>query len=231
MLYGCEIWGALTKVELNTLERVQKKIGKLIQGLHRRTHDEIVRGLLGWNTINGSIDQCKLNFIHKLMSLPPNIVIKRIFVFQIYTMMLTPISQTGSITYDLWCTLQKYNLLPDIIVYLAGGHLVPKPLWKQFTRASIHTAEETLYRQGLVAKGATRFMRIHPDLAQHDVYDIIRSNMGIRRLLMNIVKLSAFVENSDQCVCDLCDQSYTDTVDHYIMRCPGLIVERMGQHP
>ena len=47
MLYGCEVWGDIPKVEINVLEVVQKRVGKHIQRLHRRTHDEIVRGLLG----------------------------------------------------------------------------------------------------------------------------------------------------------------------------------------
>jgi hypothetical protein len=66
MLYRCEVWGDLPKRELNVFETVQKRIGKHIQGLHRRTHDEIVRGLLGWTTIAGVINKCKLKFILKM---------------------------------------------------------------------------------------------------------------------------------------------------------------------
>ena len=50
MFYGSEIWGALPAREISVLEQIQKQIAKHIQGLHRRTHDEIVRGLLGWQT-------------------------------------------------------------------------------------------------------------------------------------------------------------------------------------
>ena len=40
---------------------------------------------------------------------------------------------------------------------------------------------------------------------------------------MNIVKLLAFPEQSEVCMCDTCDSQYTDTVEHYIMRCNGLM--------
>ena len=46
MFYGTEIWGALPVREIRVLEQIQKQIAKHIQGFHRRTHDEIVRGLL-----------------------------------------------------------------------------------------------------------------------------------------------------------------------------------------
>ena len=62
MFYGSEIWGALPVREIRVLEQIQKQIAKHIQGLHRRTHDEIVRGLLGWHTIQGIIEGKALQF-------------------------------------------------------------------------------------------------------------------------------------------------------------------------
>ena len=52
---------------MNTLEVAQKRVGKHIRGLHRRTRDEIVRGLLGWYTISGVIDKCKLMFMFNVI--------------------------------------------------------------------------------------------------------------------------------------------------------------------
>ena len=109
MLYGCEIWGNLLRKEINILELVQKKIGKYIQGLHPRTHDEIVRGLLGWYTLEGTIDSCKLNFVHKLMSLHPENVIKQIFLAQMYSVIIAG-TNTSNISCDLWSVLGKYGI-------------------------------------------------------------------------------------------------------------------------
>ena len=69
-------------------ETVQKRIGKHIQGLHRRTHDEIVRGLLGWTTIAGVIDKYKLKFIIK--SDKSDKLIKYIFLCQLYFIIFAP---------------------------------------------------------------------------------------------------------------------------------------------
>ncbi len=50
--------------------------------------------------------------------------------------------------------------------------------------------------------------------------------MNIRKELLNIVKMCAFPEQSEECVCSVCGLIYTDTVEHYIMRCQGLVQTR-----
>ena len=47
MLFSCEVWGELSRKEYDVLERVQRKVAKHLQGLHKRTHNEVSIGLLG----------------------------------------------------------------------------------------------------------------------------------------------------------------------------------------
>lgn len=224
MLYGCEVWGSIAKRELNTLELVQKKVGKYIQGLHRRTHDEIVRGLLGWNTIAGTIDKCKLSFVHKLMSLPPDNVIKRIFLYKLYDILLSPGSANDkSITYDLWSVIRNYDVQSEVMSYMVGRQVISKPLWKQICKSVVYDKEQTCWKEGLIRKGAFRFYHIHDTLKPHLLYSTIKYHMNLRKLLLNVVKLTAFPEQSDECVCTACGLIYTDAVDHYVMKCQGLI--------
>ena len=165
MLYGCEVWGKLTKKESNSLELVQKRIGKHIQGLCRRTHDEIVRGLLGWITIAGITDKCKLNFVYKLIELPHDNIIKQIFLCQIYYIIFVPMSiDVRSLTYDLWGVMQKYNVGYMLINYLVGGCLPNKMFWKQICSVAVYESEEEKWRNGLLHKQANRFYRIHNEL-------------------------------------------------------------------
>ncbi len=51
--------------------------------------------------------------------------------------------------------------------------------------------------------------------------------MKLRPQLMNLIKLLSYPETTVECTCNVCDRSFTDCVDHYIMRCEGLITERM----
>ena len=80
MLYGCELWGEMPKSQINVLEKVQKTVAKSLHGFNWRTHDEIVRGLLGWQSIIGYIDKMKLLFVHRLVKSTG--IIKYVFLNQ-----------------------------------------------------------------------------------------------------------------------------------------------------
>ena len=44
---------------------------------------------------------------------------------------------------------------------------------------------------------------------------------------MNTVRLLAYPEKLDNAdICTVCGQEYTDTVEHYIMRCGGIVGSR-----
>ena len=226
MLYGCELWGALSQNELNIFERVQKKIAKAIQGLHVRTHDEVTRGLLGWYTIKGQIDKIKLNFFYKLMRMAPTNIVKTVFLYEMFRIILSRTENNKSVTCDLWRTVQAYGLANVALEYFHDDRLISKTAWKQLVKSSVHEREEQLYRDGLAAKHAARFQRIKPDLKPSYIYYLMKTNLDKRKLLMNIIKLCAFVEIAGESVCNVCDQNYLDTVQHYVLRCPGLLSER-----
>ena len=222
MLYGCEVWGDLPKRELNVFETVQKRIGKHIQGLHRRTHDEIVRGLLGWTTIAGIIDKCKLKFIYKMCSLPPDNLIKYIFLSQLYFIIFAPQTvDMKSYTYSLW------SVTGLVLSYFTGVTLENKKLWSQIVDQAILTHEQRRWKAGLVDKGAHRFLRVHESLRPSVLYSVIKCKMECRKSLMNTVRLLAYPEKLDNAdICTVCGQEYTDTVEHYIMRCEGIVDSR-----
>ena len=227
-LYGCEVWGPLRNLELEILERAQKKVAKAIQGLHRRTHDEVARGLLGWKTIAGTIDLCKLYFVYKLMSLPSENLIKHVFLCQIFPIITGVTAQKPSLTYDLWAVLTKYDSQGMVLDYLSTGNLVPKMSWKAVTKQAVHEREKCLFEDGLARKGARRFLRVHQTLSPHFIYRLIGENMPFRKELTNVIKLLAFPQNVDPCACELCDSEYIDTVEHCLQNCDGLVRERYG---
>jgi len=228
MLYGCEVWGDLPKREMNVFETVQKRIGKHIQGLHKRTHDEIVRGLLGWTTIAGTIDKCKLKFIYKMCSLPPDNIIKYIFLCQLYSIIFAPqTADMKSYTYNLWSVIIQHDMTGYVLSYLTGGTLENKKLWSQVAGQAVLAHEQRKWKAGLCNKGAHRFLRVHQTLQPSVLYSIIKCRMECRKSLMNMVRLLAYPEKSDTTdICTACHQEYTDTVEHYVMRCEGLVESR-----
>ena len=69
MLYGCELWSP-TKSELLMLERVHRRILRIIQGLPLRCNSLVLQCLMGTVSITSLIHQRQLNFALSFRSLP-----------------------------------------------------------------------------------------------------------------------------------------------------------------
>ena len=81
MLYGCGTWGNLPQKELLLFEVGQNRVGRHILGLHKRTHNEVVRDLYSWldnrSGVEGLIRIFQLNFFRKLLDLYYNLITTR----------------------------------------------------------------------------------------------------------------------------------------------------------
>ena len=225
MLYGCEVWGNITKTELMMLNKVQKVVAKSIQNLNWRTHDEIVRGLLGWYTIEAYIDRSKRMFICKLVHMDPCSVTKQVFLKQLYSH-ITCRNIHNTITYDLLNVLKSYNLQDYLYSYLAGGTFPPKAEWKNIIKYNIYRSEENKWKQGLVQKGCHRYINVQPKLEENILYNIIKQNLRHKPDLMVLLKMLTVPENYEESQCDLCKSLLNDPVEHTLLHCQCLIEER-----
>ena len=98
-----------------------------------------------------------------------------------------------------------------------------KGVYKQMSKSAVHDVEEQKWKVGLMSKNANRFLHIHNSLTTHFIYSVIRNHMFMRKRLLNIIKLSAFPEITDDLTCEWCNMVCSDMVDHYIIHCEGLI--------
>jgi endonuclease/exonuclease/phosphatase family metal-dependent hydrolase len=224
-LFSCEVWGSLTNREYTAIERVFKLFLKSVQALDRRTHDEVVRGLLGCISLKGHIDKCKLNFIRKLISLPPNTLVKQIFMYQSYHCLVYGWNREARcITADLINVSKNYGLYSYVLSYLSGGSFPDKRVWRNIVSESVCNAETEQWNQGLVEKGAYRFMRIQPDLEPNYIYGIMKHHLMSRTELMLLVKQLALPEIHHMAItCNLCGKIMPDIPLHMIMECTELI--------
>jgi len=69
MLYGCELW-AVTKTEMEMLERYHRKILRRIQGLPLRCPNSGLLAVIGALSIADLVTTKKLLFVHSIVSLP-----------------------------------------------------------------------------------------------------------------------------------------------------------------
>ena len=108
LLYGAEI----SKVELNMLEWVHRKILRTIQGLPTHCHSSSLNSMLGSSNIESVIFQRKLNFINSIINLDNNSLPKKLLIKRIQDLM------AKGLVPDLQATLNHLNLpsisiLPD----------------------------------------------------------------------------------------------------------------------
>jgi hypothetical protein len=123
LLYGAEIW-TLSKVELNMLERVHRKILRTIQGLPTRCHSSSLTSMLGSTSIESFISQRKLNSINSIIcldeqSLPKKLLSKR-----------SQDSKAKGLIPDLEATLDHLNL-PGITTLLDNPVIIKPASWKR----------------------------------------------------------------------------------------------------
>ena len=225
MLFSCETWGNLPKKEYDIFEKTQRTVAKYIQGVAKRTHNEIVLGLLGWHTIQGQIDEHKLKFVGKLVNMPATCITKKIFTSEIYHCILSS-DESKTITSDFVRVLKKYNLYKYLLSYLRGGTFPDKLPWKYIVKAQVHMFEEIQWKINLRNKDANRYLRIQPKLNTNIVYTHIKSNLSLRSKLMSIVYMLTIVEEDEIMMCSECNNVLTNSVDHYIMRCNKFIIMR-----
>ena len=69
-LYGVELWSNMTHCDTNLIRRLQHFIAKNVHGFPTRTRSDICEYILGLHNISCNVDIMKLNFLHKLFSLP-----------------------------------------------------------------------------------------------------------------------------------------------------------------
>lgn len=225
MLYACELWNDIPKVQINMLEQVQKTIAKSIQGLYRRTHDEIVRGLLGWYTISGYIDKMKLLFIHTLVNMNSNSIVKHVFLNEMYKSCIFG-TTAKSITNDIYNVINKYGLSHYLVCYLQGGTFPDRYAWKYVVKEQIHSFEELKWKRGLFAKEADRFWAIQPCLQPNILYSFMKDNVEHKKYWMLLIKMLTIVQSDERMLCTLCGSVVTDSVEHILLRCEGLLQER-----
>ena len=83
------------------LEKTQCTVLKCIQNFPKRTHNNIVRSIIGQRSILACIDKNKLRFLHQLSELNPGDLAYDIFIHRLYEWVLkrSGISESCIISY------------------------------------------------------------------------------------------------------------------------------------
>jgi hypothetical protein len=231
MLYGCELW-AITKTELEMLERSHRKIICTIQGLHVCCPNAGLLAAMGSQTIADTIAAKKLLFIHSVISLPEHALPHQVLVKQL---------QTGNAKAWLPIVLESLDALnlpfPNDMLL----RVPTKPVWKRVVAGVIRLrAEMSLLDEAEQKSDLQLFTQMdrQPDSpsplwASTHCKDLLhltsKNNFRVRLLLgchgleidaarFRVRKGGLRVGSS---TCRLCDQGDEDPT-HFLATCPAL---------
>ena len=106
---------------------------------------------------------------------------------------------------------------------MIGGSFLNKHEWKAVVKHKVQNLEESQWRQGLLSKKCYRFCNVHPLLEPNLCHVIAKKSVFLRFKLLNLVKLLAYPEYIDPVICHLCNDTLSDVVEHFILRCSYFI--------
>ncbi|KAI8510836.1 hypothetical protein Bbelb_117520 [Branchiostoma belcheri] len=142
MLHGCELWYP-TQTRLMQLERVHRAGVKRMQGMHPRTGTIDSLGSLGMFTMRAIIDKHKLCFFGRLANLPFTTLVKKVFLFRLYShlLMRTQRSTRGFIN-DIFRVAEEYHLTEHLEKYWLTTEFPSKVEWKRIVKTAARNKEE-----------------------------------------------------------------------------------------
>ncbi|CAC5418638.1 unnamed protein product [Mytilus coruscus] len=182
-LYGCELWGILTSTEWLMLERTQHYICKNIQGLPRRTRNDMCLPMIGWFSIESYVDEKKLLFLGQICNLPCESVSFRILIRRVNDFKYNDGSHSNlGFTVDIMYILQKYDLSTYFDDFCETG-LFPSPLvWKSIVKTAVAAFEIFIWTRRInIDDDFVAFKTIKKAYAPHSAWTIALKHPNLRK--------------------------------------------------
>jgi len=224
MLHGAETWWNLTKLEINMLEKTQCSILKAIQNLSLRTHNDVVRSMIGQGCIQGNIDRCKLRFFSQLTMLDSTHLAYQIFTCRLFDWVFGNYN-TGYIP-NVYSIFAKYCLQDYFLNYVHGIGLPEKICWKMLIKEHINEYECHKTIDNLLDKNDVhRYLRVYNG-DKHIFYSIMKRHKCYKSNLLAMLKLLTIPIFDKEEICVSCCKMYDDIVRHSIAECSIYIKER-----
>jgi hypothetical protein len=158
ILYGSEIWYALTKTEAVMLDKLQIRKLKQMQKLALRTDDALVTAMVTQYSVMTIIEIRKKYFLCKLICSTG--ITKCIFVNRLYDDTILFISNKGFIP-EICTILSKYDLTKYFLTYVYGGQFPTRMCWKAIVKQAVASNERDKCHTIISDKAdVPRFLRI-----------------------------------------------------------------------
>ena len=170
-LYGCELWNGITKSNIAHLEATHHFCLKRLQSLPLRTRSDMVKGLLGFTSLEAYIDLQKLLFMGTLCRLKPRDVTYKLFVLRLFHLQNKCTRLNRGFINDIVRILEKYGLNQYLNDFISTCTFPPKCQWKRLCKSTIFALDQSNWRARLeTSDDFFRFREVHLQLTSSNIW-------------------------------------------------------------
>ena len=161
VLYGSELWNNMTQSDINSINRFQHFIVKLIQGFNVRTRSDICESMLGLYRLSAEVEKRKLMFVHKILLMSHDSITQKLFIRKYLLYIANNNNVKLGFIPDICSLLCKYNLQYLINDFVNKSCQVPsKYAWKCIVKKAIYSLETHLWKERLSLHPDFQYFRI-----------------------------------------------------------------------
>ena len=90
----------------------------------------------------------------------------------------------------------------------------------------VNAQDQQIWSDCLLKKQAYRFIDVQPKLQPNPLYGVIKRNKNNRKNIVILIQLLSVPDNCNVFICNLCNKSASDYMDHIMTSCERLIDNR-----
>lgn len=175
--------------------------------------------LVGLRPITSEIDKKKLLFFEKLCNFSHDILVKKIFLFRLFTYLNDKQDKSFGYVKDIFSILHKYSLEQYLTSYLETGIFPSKTEWKKMIKSEIFRYESHQWTNRTIHDSDfTRFIILHNGTGLPRIWKFAWSAQQ-SNIIKVITKLWTITPTRNISTCQLCNTQYTDIFKHVACSC------------
>ena len=219
-LFGCELWSAISKTDMQQLEIAQHFCLKFAQGLPALTRSDMATGLLGITRIEAYIDHQKLRFLGSLCRTPSDDIVSKLFTHRLFQYKSCNVQCKYGFVPDIFSILNKYGLIDYIENFISCGEFPSKYAWKQICKKQVLTLEQSQWLTRMdTSQDFAMFKQIHQTLVPASIWIVAKQRPNCLKLMRFMAKLCCKIYEHKHFECLNCDTYTTREFDHRVVTC------------
>ena len=192
---------------------------KRIQNLPKLTRSDMVKGLLGFTSIEAYIDMQKLLFLGYLCRLQSHDIAFKVFIQRLYQHKYSSGNRSRCFIKDITNVLNKYGLQSNLDDFIRQNTFPSKLIWKKQCRRAVLSFEENKWRERIsLQTDFQRFKLVHRGLIPSLMWRSALDTPNHLETMNFVIKLLCKKVGTDL-PCPKCGTVTKDEVLHVVFEC------------